>query len=41
MGATESIPLRSDDLQEQVTWAIALWLLLTFSLALTLTLFLP
>ncbi|SDJ25074.1 hypothetical protein SAMN05216226_101323 [Halovenus aranensis] len=41
MGATQSLPLNSDDLQEQVTWAVALWLLLTFTLAITLTLFLP
>jgi hypothetical protein len=41
MGVTQRLPLASADLKRQVTWIIAVWLILTFTLALVLTLFLP
>lgn len=41
MGATEKLPIQTDEFDRQVVLVIVAWLVATFTLALALTLFLP
>lgn len=41
MAVKQALPFGNDDLTDQLTWIIALWLLFTFTMAFTLTVFLP
>lgn len=41
MEVIQRLPLAGKDVRAQVVWVIALWLLLTFSVAFALTLFVP